>query len=180
MPSPNYKYDVGDIVVTRSSSEQSALESQNWRLSNSNTDFTDGSTETILIQTGEERMELYTDIESDGSFTYTLYENPTVSEAGTNLNLNAVNRASIESSTASAESNPTITDTGTQLIETISTGSADTGAGANQAKTPGSITGEVGWILAKNTDYLIEIENTSGSTGIVSINAEIFVVPYNL
>ena len=97
---------------------------------------------------------------SNGNFTVHLYEAPTLSADGTPVTPINRNRASATVSTVSAFFNPTVTSTGTFLEHdhTYDTG----GVGSNLASGAGELT--IDWVLAANTDYLIEIVNLNATT----------------
>lgn len=128
----------------------------------------DGETFYLHLTTGSKPVVAGIDPNSSGKFTYSLYEdqsNMDVSSNGTTVNANSFNRVTQQPHETSWQKNPTVNAAGSEIIEVTSSGAsgATTGPLASDS-TPGAVSRGLKWVLADNTEYLIEIvDQTSDS-----------------
>ena len=103
-------------------------------------------------------------ISTEAGVTVEFYENPTLTNDGTALAENCLNRQTPVTADTSCFYTPTVTDDGTQLeinlIGTSNTGVTDIGD---------SITDRGYWVLKKNESYLIKVTNTDQASKDIGI-----------
>jgi len=119
----------------------------------------DSENREILITLGSGKyLGIEIQLEADGQSSLYLFEQPSVSDNGTELSIFNRNRRSSKSSAVSAYHTPTISDDGTQLSSCLLSGSK------KGKDTLGLKTMERGsWILKEGYSYLIRATNNAGS-----------------
>lgn len=125
---------------------------------------------TILVQNGADFMHAVFSGGVTGNSTIKLFENPIFSVAGTAVTMSNHNRNSAKVLLATVTHTPTVSNNGSQINGT------GLMAGGEKSKAIGSEFGGFGseFVLAKNTNYLIQITNNAG----VSIEADMHLNCY--
>lgn len=115
---------------------------------------------TILVQNGADFMHTVFSAVVTGNSTIKLFENPTFSIAGTAVTMSNHNRSSAKVLLGTVTHTPTVSNNGIQINGTSLM------AGGEKSKALGSEFGGFGseFVLAKNTNYLIQITNNSGAS----------------
>ena len=110
-------------------------------------------------------LRLYSYTVADTPCTFTLYEGPTITDAGTAETWQNANRPSSNTPDTLLYSAPTVTGNGTALecILYPDGGGGGAGPGGGTAGLAGADIGEE-WIFNDSTDYLMSITNNSGGT----------------
>lgn len=115
---------------------------------------------TALVITGSKSVHLDAVCNLGGDFYIDVYEDATLSDNGTEIDVVNAARYSDNTPVASIYHTPTITDNGTRIRMLYEsggrTGNAQGGAGGGEVRAP-----EI--VFKKNTNYLIVITNKSGS-----------------
>lgn len=112
----------------------------------------------ILIVTAAKEAHLFASIGVGGDCEVLFYEDATTSAAGTALAENNMNRRSSATAVETITHTPTVSTTGTLLLQTFLPGGSgpQAGGGASRSNTE--------WLLDINSKYLLRITNRSGST----------------
>jgi hypothetical protein len=105
-------------------------------------------------------------VAAGGDVEVLFYEDTTVSNAGTALVENNMNRTSNHVSTVAATHTPTVSGVGTLLADYLIPGGQGPRAGGGTARE------STEWILEKGKTYLIRATNRSGGAQPVSITAQ--------
>lgn len=150
------------------------------------TNVEDGDTNYVSISVGDKPIKLFSSSNGSGGYFSRLYEDNgdmNVTFDGTIVLPEPVNRQNQSYSFETGfeiQRNPTITDTGTEIIETYSSGT--TGKNSANAPAPGVVEGKRSLILATNTDYLIEIEDDTqdGEPAVYNIDLNFWEITYNV
>ena len=158
-------YSVEDRNQNMTEGEYRNLQGRLHSTTTSFTNVSDGDTNYVSIRVGEKPVKIFSASNGSGGFFSRLYEDQggmDVTYDGTVQNLRQVNRAAPNYSFSTGfeiQKNPTVTSTGTELVEEYSSGTS----GKNEVNraAPGVVEAERSLILASNTDYLIEIEDTT-------------------
>lgn len=97
-----------------------------------------------------------------------IFEGPTVSNNGTEIDRHNRNRLSSNTSTTVIYSGPTVSDDGTKIFDTIVPG----GIGRNSSGGDGGIFEE--FIFKPDTTYLVQATNLSGQTKAASVAVDFY------
>lgn len=108
-------------------------------------------------------------LSATGNFTLRLFEGSTTSDDGTPITMRNRNRVVGDTPLPLATffHSPTVTGDGTQLAETF------IAAGRNRSSASAQLRFDE-WILAANTNYLVRMQNVSGSMSDLSIGAPFY------
>jgi len=159
------EYEVERNVRSITDTEYKTFQGKNFAVNGIFQGVTDDSTRYVHIQTGERPVGAIVDTASTGAHISRLYEDQGGMDVsgGTVKEPKALNRANNKSLSANLAFNqsPTVTSTGTELFKEVSGGSAG-GVGPNDS-APG-VTPESEVILAPDTEYLLEIVDTTNDT----------------
>jgi len=131
-----------------------------------------GGTADILIVNGSSReLHITFHIVSGAEAYVYLYENPTITAAGTAIPIHDMNRTTSNSpASTTAYQGPTVGAVGTNLSQSlIEGGSAGRAIG-------GQVRWGTEWIFKKNEEYLVRIVNSTQSTQNISIQVEFYEV----
>lgn len=129
---------------------------------------TDQSNVDILVRTGARRVSIQFGVAAGAASQFRLYEEPTISDAGTALTKVNRNRMSSVTFTSAIYYDPTFSASGTELaVDYLPGGVKNKEVGATSSAT-------AVWLLKPNTDYLLNIVNISGGSEDVAIFGDIF------
>lgn len=125
----------------------------------------DDSQDYLYVPNAGSHLRFWTVSAENGPLSITLYENPTVTDNGSQLSPLNMNRFSDNTSNMDMYKSPTVTSTGTLLNTDTMFNSRRDGAGST-SDFP------LEWILKTGNTYLVRITNTSNGTIDVSFNTE--------
>lgn len=111
----------------------------------------------FLISVGDQDVHVIWRLACGGTSQQFLYENPTVSDNGTEIELNCMNRDRINIKPATMFHTPTITDVGDLLSQALVPGGEGGNAEGNISRQ------QTEWILAPNSLYLVRVTNRAGN-----------------
>lgn len=143
----------------------------------------DGGELDITLTTGDKPVMLLLDVSSTGAFTYELYEDQgsmDIQDDGTAIDVKNLNRVKQAGHSTTWQRNPTVNNTGVELIQLKSDGTA--GKPGNNDSVPGAANGDVKRILAPNTQYLFRVSDrtTDNNDDVITFNANFWETDYNL
>lgn len=119
----------------------------------------------LHIKTGAKTLHGNVSIESDGKCYGKLFEGPTLSNDGTGLDENCLNRETIITPDSTIFYDPTVSNDGTCLeCRLLGTAGMFTASGGNILESY--------WLLDHDSSYLIKVTNKSGGTSDVCINCQ--------
>jgi len=132
-------------------------ESKEWLASNLWSAVDDGNSVYLHIKTDATKAAHgNVVIESEGKLEVRLFENPTLSDDGTELEDLSLNRETISAAATKVYKDPGVTSDGTEIeVGVLGTPGKFTAAG-------GDITGGY-WLLKPNEDYLVKVTNIAGA-----------------
>ena len=166
MPSDEHEYHVSNRNQVLNETEYKTLQGKVFSVSGVFSGVNDGTSSYVHITTGDRPVSMRLDAASTGAFISRFYEDQgsmDVTTDGTDKEPEALNRANSETLSGSLAFNqdPTVTNTGTEILREVNGGSSG-GAGPNDS-APGA-TAPSFVILAPNTEYLLELEDTTSDT----------------
>ena len=124
----------------------------------------------ILIEVAADIAHFSGEVTAEGLAYVSFYEGPTLSAAGTEIT--GVNRARASYARAplmTVSHTPTVSVVGTTLVA----GRILPG-GTNPAQAVGGRIGSEEWVLNANTDYLLRVQNKSGSAAYIEILLDMY------
>jgi len=151
-----YIWGSGGITVVKAIHWR-VKESKQWLASNLWSAVADGNSIYLHIKTDTAKAAHgNVVIESDGKLEVRLFENPTLSDDGVELEDLSLNRETISAAVTKVYKDPGVTSDGTELeVGILGTPGKFTAAG-------GDITGGY-WLLKPNEDYLVKVTNIAGA-----------------
>lgn len=166
MPSDEHEYHVERKIQALNEAEYKTLQGKTFSVTGVFTGVSDGATNYVHFVTGDRPVNIRADSTSTGSLVSRLYEDQgsmDVTTDGTDKEPVALNRANNESLSGSLAFNegPTVNNTGTVLLNEVGGGSKG-GLGPNDS-APG-VTAPTFITLAPNTEYLLELEDSTSDT----------------
>ena len=157
-------WDNGAIVCTDAVHKR-IIDSEEFLSSYCFIDVADDASVYLHIKTGDKTLHGNVSIESDGKCYGNLYENPTITDDGTGLLENCLNRETIVVPESTIFYTPTVSADGTCIECRL------LGAAGMFTASGGNIT-DAYWLLDHNKSYLVKITNKSGSASDICINLQ--------
>ena len=126
-------------------------------------DLADNAALRVLVRTGDRYPHMIFAGSCGGNAEANLFEGTVASNNGTAMTSNNVNRNGIMTPSVQVSHTPTVTGAGFELHNTLMPGGSGPHAGGGSGRS------ESEWVLAPNTNYLVEIINRSGNAAPASI-----------
>jgi len=163
--------------VEASLEEYRTIQSESQTYSHTYTSVTDGTPVYVLIEP-EDLIKVKIGVNSDQGIDYNLYKNPDAT-AGTAMAGDDFNLASDKSlNLVTPTHSPTVTSTGTSVVDTQREGATGTGD-SSQGATEGAVSEEhPGWIVDSSVPLLVEV--TPGAANFVSVLIQVERHPYKV
>jgi len=166
-------YNVDEKVQTLAETQYRNLQGKTYSITEEDT-LADSEIFYIHFTTGDKPIITSIDPNSSGKFLYSLYEDQgdmDVNNDGGTIKPLAFNRVVQKSHSTNWQKNPTVNNTGSELIELTSSGAAGATNGPLKSdSTPGAVSRELKWVFNKNTDYLIKIEDATSDSNTDTAN----------
>ncbi|KKK71598.1 hypothetical protein LCGC14_2912300 [marine sediment metagenome] len=125
----------------------------------------------ILVKVGSNKFLHFIFSVSAGAEAYVyFFENPTITDDGTTVNIYNMNRRSSNTSDITVYQNPTIGAVGTQLSTDLLPGAV------KKMDVGGNIRQDTEWVLKENNNYLIRATNNGAGAESVAIQLEWYEV----
>ena len=133
------------------------------------TNVPDGTAKYLHFKTPSTMVDLVFTTMVSGEVLIDLFENPSLSDDGTELSIFCTNRENPTTTEAKAYIDPSVTSEGTCIETTV------IGSPGKFTLTGGIAAGYGYWYLKSNTSYLSKIKNVSGSTTDIAVAVTFFV-----